>query len=140
LTKTKSFIYFLGFYELPNLVDPSVTILDTDIYSIPFSYFAILKQIAITFAPASLTENNQFFRPLTFGQMKFSAELLSISIRPSFKNTFNPFVRFSVYSFPLASAFFLKNGEFSTQVKNSSTNAVWSALRGFFFVYLETNA
>jgi hypothetical protein len=33
----------------------------------------ILKQIALAFAPASLTEWIQFFRPITLGRMAFSA-------------------------------------------------------------------
>lgn len=58
--------------------------------------------MAFACAPASLTENSQFLRPITLGRMAFSAGLLSISIRPSFKKAFNPSPRFSVYSAAMA--------------------------------------
>ena len=70
--------------------------------------------MAFAFASASLTEKSQFLRPITFGRIAFSAELLSISIRPSNKNAFNPCTRFNVYSAAFASAFFPKNGDSST--------------------------
>src|SRR3954467_8335438 len=86
-----------------------------------FAVSAKLKQMAFAFAPASLTEKSQFFRPITFGRMAFSAGLLSISIRPSFKNAFSPLALFSVYSAAFASAFFPKNGDVSTQSRNFFT-------------------
>jgi hypothetical protein len=62
--------------------------------------------MALAFAPASLTEWIQFFRPTTLGRIAFSAGLLSISIRPSFKNSLSPLALFNVYSAAFASAFF----------------------------------
>ncbi|MCY1455537.1 hypothetical protein D9M71_726750 [compost metagenome] len=82
---------------------------------------AKLKQMAFALAPASLTENSQFLRPITFGRIAFSAGLLSISIRPSNRKAFNPCIRFNVYSAALAKAFFPKKGDSSTHFKNFST-------------------
>ena len=65
-----------------------------------------LKQMAFAFAPASLTLKSQFFLPRTLGRMAFSAGLLSISMRPSFRKTLRPFALFNVYSAAFASAFF----------------------------------
>nr|WP_320407254.1 hypothetical protein [Lysinibacillus varians] len=39
-----------------------------------------LKQIALAFAPTSLTEKANFLRPITIGRIAFSAGRLSISI------------------------------------------------------------
>src|SRR3954454_23609016 len=88
--------------------------------SFAFAVSAKLKQMALALAPASLTEKSQFLRPITFGRIAFSAGLLSISIRPSNRKAFNPWIRFNVYSAALAKAVFPKKGDSSTQLKNFS--------------------
>src|SRR5690606_9960056 len=67
----------------------------------------------------------------TFGRMAFSAGLLSISMRPSYKKAFSPSALFKVYSAAFASAFFPKNGDASTQLRNSSTIGFEYFLRFF---------
>ncbi len=45
--------------------------------------------IALALAPRVVSANNQFFLPVTYGRMAFSARLFEISIRPSNKKLLN---------------------------------------------------
>lgn len=76
-----------------------------EINTFTFSSFSDTQTDGIRFCNTSLTLKSQFFLPITLGRMAFSDGLLSISIRPLFRNALSPFVLFNVYSAALAKVF-----------------------------------
>ena len=82
-----------------------------------FAVSAKLKQMAFACAPASLTEKSQFFQPMTFGRIAFSAGVISMATYPFSRNSLNASLRLNVYSAAFAMAFLPKKGERSIHLK-----------------------